>query len=204
MAVLLVNPAVDCQGQSGQPQVPSTAAARTATIAAFKVSVVKSVSLSNYQVPDTNNPFLGAAIGEPYNMALVLQVTSTAAGNASLSDRQLDVQVVDDTKARHNALGYIPSEIGRTESTGTMQTSVALDSKTNAVTLTRVYSLENGETLTAEEAIDSGGRRGWTLHVPAGKPIIVSCIFWFPSDRKPVQVALAGVKDLLPIPAPQR
>lgn len=88
------------------------------------MSVIKRVSLPTYQVPETDNPFLGAAAHESYNMALVLQVTNTASGTASLTDKQLKVQVVDDTKARHDALGYIPSEISRTESKDSMRTSV--------------------------------------------------------------------------------
>lgn len=171
-------------------------------IAPFEVSVVRSVSLPNHQVPEVDDPFLGAAAHTYYNMAVVLQVTNTAPGVARLNDDQLKVQVLDDTNTRHDALGYTPIEISQAGTVeGRMQTSVDMDKKTSVITIKHIYTLSNGATVNGEMVIDSAGRPRWTLGLPPGKPTIVSCIFNIPSGRKAVNVALAGVKKLIPLPA---
>jgi hypothetical protein len=196
MAFVSVIPVGGCRGKVEQAKSPAT----VAILGPFNVSVTKSVSLPASQVPDKNNPILGAAAFTAYNMAVILRVNNTAPGVASLSDKQLKVQVVDDTHGRHDALGYIPIEMGPGEGKVSVQTSVLLDQKADAITIKLLYTLSDGVTLDAEERIDNAGA-GWTLHLPAGKPTTVSCVFFIPTNRKAVQVSISGLSQLIPLPA---
>jgi ankyrin repeat protein len=170
-------------------------------IASFEVSVLKSVSIPDYHIPEVNSPFLGAGSHTHYNMALMLQVTNTGQDVARLNDEQLKVQVVDDTNARHDALGYTPIEISQASAVeGRLQTSAEIDPKTHLGTIKHIYTLPNGDRVNAQMVFDNTGRLRWTLVLPAGKPTIVTCIFDIPAGRKAVQLAIAGVQTLMPLP----
>lgn len=162
------------------------------------VSVAKQLSLPGSQVPQ-GHAFLGTEAFTLFNRALVLNVTNTTSGIAALSDKEMTVQIVDETGARYDALGYIPIDISRTDKNYPVQAAVNIDEKNNALTQTLTYTRADGAPVTARTVRDDAGSR-WTLEFPPGKPTSVSCIFQIPSNRRAVHVALPGNKDLVVLP----
>jgi hypothetical protein len=82
--------------------------------------------------------------------------------------------------------------------------SAIIDEKAKSVTANYLYAQADGTAINTEEKVDQYGERSWTITLPPGKPVLLSWIFelpFTPVERKAVNVALAGVKDILIIPA---
>jgi hypothetical protein len=173
--------------------------------ASFQVSILRSVPFSpSGQVSANNNPFLGAGAYTQFNTAIVLQVTNTTPDTLKLSDKDLKTELIDDAGARYPAVGYVPVDISRPSKEEKMQANVALDKKTNALTITRTFMLADSATVRAVEVFDSTGHGSWMLDIAPGKPVVLSCIFNVQSNRKAVRIALPRKKKPVAVPPPQQ